>query len=59
MTAQPIHTNANLFFDEKKEKNLPIIQPSLQLYNIVLEKPTAEEWHDFNSLAQTRPGTET
>ena len=43
--AQPIHTKNNLFFDEKKRENLPIIQPSLQFYGIVLEKTTAKEWH--------------
>ena len=29
----------------KKKENLPIIQPSLQFFGIVLEKPIAKEWH--------------
>ena len=49
MTAELIHTNDNLFFDEKKKGKMPSIQqsiqPSLQFYGIVLERLTAEEWH--------------
>ena len=37
------------FFNEKKKGNLPILQPSLQFYCLVLEKTTAEECHGCHS----------
>ena len=37
------------FFDKKKKGTLVIIQPSLQFYGLVLEKPSAEERHGSHS----------
>ena len=48
MTAQPIHTNKKFIFDEKKKENFQIIRPSLHFYGIVLEKPSAKEWHGYH-----------
>ena len=34
-TAWPVYTNANLFFDKKKKKELANIRPSLHFYDMI------------------------
>ena len=52
MAAWPDNTNANYFFDKKKNSKLAKIQPSLHFYGIIIlvkKRPYAEEWHGCHS----------
>ena len=48
----------HLFVDERKKENLPIIQPSLHFYGLVLEKPSAEERNGCHSKNYVQSGFE-
>ena len=62
-SAWNVYTNANLFFDQKKNRIVANIRPSLHFYGMIIlvKKTSAEEWHDCHfkkySICVNLPGS--